>query len=82
MTDKPQRIRIDRLNDIEVKWEFQAVVRVKFEEARAKGHMAGEDVEKAWKELKEGIVQGARRMCGVVKRTKCRKKGRGGGMRG
>ena len=69
-----QQIRIDRLNDNEVKWEFQAVVRAKFEEARAKGHMAGEDVEKAWKELKEGIVEAASRVCGVVKRTKCRKK--------
>ena len=36
--------------------------------------MAGEDVEKAWKELKEGIVEAASRVCGVVKRTKCRKK--------
>ena len=32
-----------------------------FEEVRAKGHMAAEDAEKAWKELKEGIVEVASR---------------------
>ena len=44
-----QRNGIERLKDDKVKQEFQAVVRAKFEEARAKGHMVGEDVEKAWK---------------------------------
>ena len=33
---------------------------------RAKEHIAGEDVEKAWKELKEGKVEAASRVCGVV----------------
>ena len=69
-----QRIRIDRLNDNEVKWEFQAVDSAKFEEVKAKGHMAGEDIEKAWKEVKECIVEAASRVRGIVKRTKSRKK--------
>ena len=47
---------------------------MKFEKARAKGHMAGKNVEKAWKELKEGIVEAARRVCGIVKKTISRKK--------
>ena len=68
-----QQIRSDRLNDNGVKWKFQALVRAKSEEARAKGHMAGEDVERAWKELKEGIVEAESRVCGVVKWTKSRK---------
>ena len=60
-----QRIRTDRLSDDEVKCKFQAVVRAKFEEAGAKAYMAVEDVRKAWKELKEGIVEAANKACGV-----------------
>ena len=57
-----------------MKWKFQAAVRAKFEVARVKGYMTGEDVEKAWKELKEGIVEAASRVCGIAQRTKSGKK--------
>ena len=36
--------------------EYQTAVERKCEEARTKGYTSGEDVEKAWNELKEGIV--------------------------
>ena len=47
--------------------EYQTAVEWKCKEARAKGYMSGEDVEKAWNKLKEGIV-GARVGCaGLLK---------------
>ena len=47
--------------------EYQTAVKRKCEEARAKGHMSGEDVEKAWNELKEGKVSAASRVCRIVR---------------
>ena len=47
--------------------EYQAAVEWKCKEAREKGYMSGEDVEKAWNELKEGIVAAASRVCGIVR---------------
>ena len=44
--------------------------------------MAGLDVEKAWKELKEGIVEATSRVCGVLLRGSVGRRGRSrGGMR-
>ena len=51
-----QHIWIDRLKHEEVRREYQAAVERKCEIAKAKGYMSREDVEKAWNELKEGIV--------------------------
>ena len=42
--------------------------------------MSGEDVEKAWNELKEGIVGVASRVCRIVK-MRMGGRGQGGGMR-
>ena len=47
--------------------EYQTAVIRKCEEARAKGYMSGEDVEKAWNELKEGIVSATSRVCEIVR---------------
>ena len=54
----------------------------KCKEARAKGYMSGEDVEKAWNELKEGLVGAVSRVCGIVRmRRRGERRGHGGGMR-
>ena len=37
-----------------MRWEYQEVIREKFEEAKVKGCMSGDDVERTWSELKEG----------------------------
>ena len=47
--------------------EYQTAVEQKCEEARTKEYMSGEDVEKAWNELKEGIVGATSRVCGIVR---------------
>ena len=47
--------------------DYQTAVERKCEEARAKEYMSIEDVEKAWNELKEGIVGAASRVCGIVR---------------
>lgn len=61
-----QHIRINRMNDVEVRREYKAAVEWKCEEARAKRYTSGEDVEKAWIKLKEWILN-AVRVCGSVK---------------
>ena len=47
--------------------EYQTAVEWKCEEARAKGYTSGEDVEKAWNELKEGIAGATSRVCETVR---------------
>ena len=51
-----------------MRWEYQEVIREKFEEAKVKGCMSGDDVEKSWSELKEGLVGASSGVCGIVKR--------------
>ena len=71
-----QHIRIDTLMHEEVRRDYQAAVERKCEEARAKGYMSGEDVEKAWNELKEGILGAASRVCRTVRMRRGEKRSR------
>ena len=48
--------------------EYQEVIRKKFEEAKVKGCMSGDDAGRAWSELKEGLVGASSGVCGIVKR--------------
>ena len=43
-------------------------------EYQAKSYTSGENVEKAWNELKEGIVGAANRVCGIMKMRKGEKR--------
>ena len=63
-----QPIRIGRLNEDKVRRKYQEAIREKFKEARVNGCLSGNDVEKAWSELKEGLVEASSSVCGVVKR--------------
>ena len=38
------------------------------EGARAKGHLCGSDVETAWKEMKDCILEADSRACGIARR--------------
>ena len=56
--------------------EYQTAVEWKCEESRAKGYMSGEDVEKAWTELIEGIVGAASRVCEIFRMRRGEKRSR------
>ena len=62
-----QKIKIRNLKDDRVRREYQAVIAELYEEARAGGCASGKDVELAWKELKEGIVGAATKVCGTMR---------------
>ena len=62
-----QKIKIRNLKDDMVRREYQAVIAELYEEARAGGCASGKDVELAWKELKEGIVGAATKVCGTMR---------------
>ena len=63
-----KQIRIGRLNEDKVRRKYQEAIREMFEEARVNGCLSGNDVEKAWGELKEGLVEASSSVWGVVKR--------------
>ena len=65
-----QQIKVGKLKDDKVRREYQAVIAELLEEARARGRTSGTDVELAWKELKEGIVGAAMKVCGTTKKRK------------
>ena len=62
-----QQIKVGRLKDARVRREYQAMITDLFEDARTKGCTSGTDVELAWKNLKEGIVGAARKVCGTTR---------------
>ena len=61
--EKPNRnrtggasIRVKKLRNREVRWQFQARLRRRYNMAR---QTVGKDIEVAWEELKEGILRSA-----------------------
>ena len=66
-----QKIIIHNLKDDRVRREYQAVIADLYdEEARTCGCASGTDVERAWNELKDGIVGAATKVCGTTKRRR------------
>ena len=63
-----RQIRIDNLKNDEVRRKYQAMIAELYKEAKARGGVSETDVERAWKELKEGIVGAVMRVCGTTRR--------------
>ena len=57
-------IRVKRLRNKEVRWQFQTRLMSRYNVAR---QMVGKDVEAAWAELKEGILRSAVEVCGETR---------------
>ena len=72
-----QQIKINKLKDGEVRRKYQVIMSEMYEAYEGKRYWTEGDVEIAWKEMREGIVGAARKVCGVVKgRKECGKQTR------
>ena len=59
---------MDNLKNDEVRRECQAMIAELYEEDKAKGGVSGTDVERAWKEMKEGIVGAVMKVYGTIRK--------------
>ena len=65
-----QLIRVGKVKDGKVRSQYQAMIRELYYATESRECSSEEEVEAAWMELKDGLVEAARNVCGVGRSRK------------